>query len=58
MELPSAGDAPEGLAFIAQADAVLIPVMKSRTRRKALRRLLQTIKERGGRKISCVFVKV
>jgi Mrp family chromosome partitioning ATPase len=57
MELPPAGDAPEGLALVSQADIVLIPVMRSRTRRKALRRLLETIKDRGGRKVYCVFVK-
>jgi Mrp family chromosome partitioning ATPase len=58
MELPPAGDAPEGIALVSQADVVLIPVMRSRTRRKALLRLLETIKERGVRKVYCVFVKV
>ena len=40
MELPSVSDTGEGLGLLALADVVLIPVMKRRTRRRRLRRLL------------------
>ena len=57
MELPAASDAPEALALASQADVVLIPVMRSRTRRRRLRRLIQRINNHSPDKVRCVFVE-
>ncbi len=57
VELPAAEDSPEGLALAKLADVVLVPVMKTRSRRKAVRRLVETLKDRGAPRVACVFVE-
>ena len=58
MELPAVSDAPECLSLVAHADAVLVPVLRGRTRRTKLLRLLGRIKDNGAPKVHCVFVEV
>jgi Mrp family chromosome partitioning ATPase len=56
MELPPVGEAPETLAILPKADVVLIPVLRSRTRRKRLRRLLKRLGDHCTGKLRCVFI--
>jgi Mrp family chromosome partitioning ATPase len=56
VELPAAQDLPEGLSLAAQADVVLVPVLRSRSRRKTVKRLVETLKNRGASRVRCVFL--
>ncbi|HUV38844.1 MAG TPA: hypothetical protein VMY39_04490 [Planctomycetota bacterium] len=58
MELPAESDSADALAPAGLADVVLVPVLRSRTRRRALRRLIERLRDRGARRIHCVFVDV
>ena len=44
------------LSLAPLADVVLIPVMRSRTRRKHLRRLVAKAAEHGASSVHCVFI--
>ncbi len=57
VELPAAEDRPDGLALAAHADVVLVPVTRSRSRRKAVRRLVEMLKDRGAPRVRCVFIE-
>ena len=57
VELPALEDFGEGLSLAAQADVVLVPVMRSRSRRKSVRRLIGTLKDRGASRVRCVFIE-
>ncbi len=57
VEIPALEDRGEGLTLAAQADVVLVPVMKSTSRRKAVRRLVDTLKDRGASRVRCVFIE-
>jgi len=56
VELPAHSDAPEALALASQADVLLIPVMRSRTRRRDLRKLIAKAREHGTARVHCVFI--
>ena len=57
MELPPLRDTGEGLSLFPLADVVLIPVMKSRTRRGRLRRFLAKAANHGAGRLHCVFIQ-
>jgi Mrp family chromosome partitioning ATPase len=56
VELPALCDAPEALALARQADVVLISVLRKRTRRAGLIRMLESFKGLDREKVRCVFV--
>jgi len=56
MELPAECDAADALAPVSQADVVIIPVMRSRSRRKDLCKLIERAGNHGARNVHCVFI--
>jgi hypothetical protein len=58
VEFPSADDAAEAIPSAASADVTLVPVMRSRTRRRALKSLLARLSDTGAKAVRTVFLDV
>jgi tyrosine-protein kinase Etk/Wzc len=58
IELPTSYDTPEGPSLVSRGDALLVPVMKSRTRKQEVRRFMSAVKPSSAAKVQWVFVDV